>query len=143
MSKVVNINTYRHKKKHPGQMNYDATFEVKDKLEIAAAIIDELFLQAEECIRECGFNPADFTIIEETARDCLAADLNEFFDGGEEVLNIMYDAEIDGVRYTVDATAQVTGDGVSFDVMFLKQDGGEWLEYVDGHWVKGPGADFI
>ena len=143
MGKVVNINTYRHKKKHPGQMNYDATFEVKDKLEIAAAIIDELFLQAEECIRECGFNPADFTILEQTARDCLAADLNEFFASGEETLSLTYEAVIGGIRYAVVSDACADGDEVEFTTTFVKWDGDEWLEYADDSWHQGPGPDFI
>ena len=130
MSKVININTYRKRKIHSGQMDYEATAAVKDKFEIAAGIIDELFLCAEDRIRECGFEPSAFRLDKESAKGCLYADLNEFFAGGEETLSLTYEAVIGGVRYAVVST-------------FVKWNGEEWLEYADGNWAQGPGPDFV
>ena len=143
MSKVININTYRKRKIHSGQRDYEATAAVKDKFEIAAGIIDELFLCAEDCIRECGFEPSAFTLDKESAKGCLYADLNEFFAGGEETLSLTYEAVIGGVRYAVVSDACADGEEVEFNTTFVKWDGEEWLEYADGNWVQGPGPDFV
>lgn len=143
MSKVININTYRNKKKHSGQMDYDATAAVKDKFEIAAALIDELFLCAEECIRESGFDPSAFTLNEESAKGCLYTDLNEFFAGGEETLSLTYEAVIGGIRYAVVSDACADSDEVEFNTVLVKWDGEEWLEYANGSWHQGPGPDFV
>lgn len=143
MSKIVNISSYRNRTKRTGQMEYEATWEVRDKFEIAACVIDELFLCAEDCIRSCGFEPGDFSLIDETARGCLYADLNEFFAGGEETLSLTYDACVGGVRYAVVAEAGVDKEEIYFDTTFVKWDGEEWLEYVDGRWEQGPGPNFV
>lgn len=143
MSKIINISSYRKRKKLSGQMDYESTWAIRDKFEIAACIIDELFLSAEDYIKDCGFEPASFSLIDDTARGCLFADLNEFFEGGEETLSLTYDANIGGIRYAVVSDASVSGNEIYFETTFVKWDGEEWLEYADGHWVQGPGPDFV
>ena len=143
MSKVISISSYRKQKTHPKQMDYESTWAIKDKFELASCIIDELFLAAEECIRDCGFNPADFSLDDKAAKSCLSTDLNEFFEGGEEALELTYTANIDGTRYAVVSDASVEGEDVLFNTAFVKWNGREWLEYADGRWGQGPGSNFI
>lgn len=143
MSKVINISSYRKRKNLTGQMDYESTWAVRDKFEIAACIVDELFISAEEYIRDCGFDPAVFSLVDDTARGCLYADLNEFYEGGEETLSLAYDAVVGGVRYAVVADASVSDDEIYFNTIFVKWDGEEWLEYADGNWIQGPGPDFV
>ena len=143
MSKVINISSYRKRKNLTGQMDYESTWAVRDKFEIAACIIDELFLCAEDRIRECGFEPSAFRLDKESAKGCLYADLNEFFAGGEETLSLTYEAVIGGVRYAVVSDACADGEEVEFNTTFVKWDGEEWLEYADGNWAQGPGPDFV
>ena len=143
MGVSINLNAYRRRKQHSGQLHYEETANIKEKYEIATAIIDELFVQAEKSILECGFNPADFELIDEYADELLKADLGEFFAGGEEALSLAYKAKVDGVYYAVDSFASIEGDYVIVDTVFVKYDGSEWLAYEDGAWVQGPGPDFI
>ena len=143
MSVSINFNAYRRRKKHSGQLHYEETADIKEKYEIVAAIIDELFVQAEKCILESGFNPADFELIDEYSDNILKLDLGEFFDGGEEALSLAYKATVDGVDYAVESSANSDGEGAIFNATFVKYDGSEWLAYEDGIWVQGPGSDFI
>ena len=76
-------------------------------------------------------------------KGCLYADLNEFYEGGEETLSLAYDAVVGGVRYAVVADASVSDDEIYFNTIFVKWDGEEWLEYADGNWIQGPGPDFV
>ena len=141
MGKTININTYRKRRRHSGQLDYEETADIKEKYEIAAAIIDELFVRAERCILESGFNPADFNLVNEFVDDILRADLGEFFVGGEEALFLAYKATVKGIAYYVDSLANVDGENVIFDTTFVKDDGNERLAYEDGRWVPGPVAD--
>lgn len=138
MGKTVSIDTYRIHKQHTGLLDYGETAEIRERYEIVAAIIDELFVQAEECILECGFNPADFSIIYEFADDLLGADLIEVFDKGTETLILAYKTSIDGVEYSVNSSARVDGDNVCYDTEFIRFDDRGWFLYKDGSWVLAP-----
>ncbi len=141
MGNTININTYRKHRRYSGQLDYEETAGIKEKYEIAAAIIDELFVRAEKCILESGFNPADFDLVNEFTDDILRADLGEFFAGGEEALFLAYKANVDGISYYVESLANIDGEDVVFDTTFIKDDGNERLAYEDGKWIQGPDVD--
>ena len=144
-SKIINLEEIRKMKKNliPNHMSYNSTDVIRDRFVMASYIIDMLFIEAEDYLKYAGFNPEDFSLIEEYGKACLAADLNEFFAGGEEALCLAYEAYIDGTRYCVVVSAMVSGNEVSADSVIVKWDGKEWLARNGDFWERGPGADYI
>ncbi len=145
MGKVVDFESILKdsKKLKRSKLDYESLDHYRGLLEVQLGIMDMLFEETEELIRENNFYPEVFTLVEDSAEHFLTADLPEFFDGGEESLDLSYETVIGGVRYRTYAVASVYGDIVSIDSMFLMWDGTEWLVRSDDEWERGPGADFF
>ena len=146
ITKVINLDDFRKKpKRGVGQMNYDATYEVKDRFDMATYVVDYLFGEAEDSIKEAGLNPTKFSLIPEYAQKCLATDLDRFFNGDEEAMVLAYQAVIDAQRYVVVVEAMVEEDIFEIESTVVKWDGKTWLAYnfTNGLWEEGPGSDFV
>lgn len=146
MGKIIGFDTVRNapKNRKGGLLNYARIAEYKDLLEVYVCLMDELFINTEEMLRELHFDPRLFTLVEDSAKMFLSADLLEFYSGGEESLYLSFEATIDNVLYRTYAATWCDGsDMLDFEYMLLKWDGTEWLAYSDRGWERGPGADFF
>ena len=81
---------------------------------------------------------------ERSVREYLASNLDEFYSGGEESLDLVYQGVIDGVEYRIIVSAQMEGEDMYLEPMLMRWNGKEWLHSDwQGGWFQGPGADFF
>ncbi len=147
MGKIVNIQEFKSRidKGNPRSksLSYEATGRLIDKFELCSCMITELHLIIEEAISETGLNPGEFHMSQKAENEVLSLNISELFAGGEEALQMTFEAMINGTRYVAVGDAAISGEDISFDCIVVKWNGVEWLVYEDGSWVPGPGSDFI
>lgn len=143
--KIIRISDFQKMQQNKHKyMPYEDTDFIRSRFVLASCIVDTLFVEAENLIREVNFNPADFTLIQKTGKDCLSTNLKEFFEGGEESMSLAFETTIAGVRYVALETATISNDDtVEIEGYFLKWDETEWLLYDNEEWIVGLGPDFI
>lgn len=108
------IEIYRGSRKHPKRMSYDATWEIKDRFKAMSKIIDELFLLAEKYINAQALPAGEFILDEDSAQQCLKTDLNRFFNGQTDGIELRYTAELGNDTFTIVAKANVNDDKVFY-----------------------------
>lgn len=110
------IEIYRGSRKHPKRMSYDATWEIKDRFKAMSKIIDELFLLAEKYINAQALPAGEFILDEDSAQQCLKTDLNRFFSGQTDGIELRYTAELGNDTLTIAAKANVNDNKVLYEV---------------------------
>ena len=150
MDKIVNLQEFKNFKKrnikevmHSNCLPYDSTDRLRDRFELCSYMISELHIIIEKAISKTGISPSEFHMSQKAENETLSLNISELFAGGEESLQMTFEAMIDGIRYAAVGDATIIGENVSFDCVVVKWDGVEWLAYENGEWSSGPGNDFI
>mgnify|MGYP007101835533 CR=1 FL=1 len=145
MGKVLKLSDLH--KKEPKQTTTDNTsllWRCKAKLLDAAFLLDELESLAMTSLHDYGFDEKQFHLTERSVQDYLASDLEEFYSGGEESLDLGYQGFVDSVMYRILVSAQMEGEDMYLEPMLLRWNGTEWLHSDwQGGWFQGAGADFF
>lgn len=110
------IEIYRGSSKHPKRMHYEATWEIKDRFKAMSKIIDELFLLAEKYVNAQALPAGEFILDEDSAQQCLKTDLNRFFNGQTDGIELRYTAELGNDTLTIVAKANVNDDKIFYEV---------------------------
>lgn len=110
------IEIYRGSSKHPKRMHYEATWEIKDRFKAMSKIIDELFLLAEKYVNAQALPAGEFILDEDSAQQCLKTDLNRFFNGQTDGIELRYTAELGSDMLTIVAKANVNDDKVFYEI---------------------------
>ena len=97
-------------------MRYEATWEIKDRFKAMSKIIDELFLLAEKYANAQALPAGEFILDEDSAQQCLKTDLNRFFNGQTDGIELRYTAELGNDTLTIVAKANVNDDKVFYEV---------------------------
>ena len=150
MDKIVNLQEFKNYKKrnikevmHSNCLPYDSTDRLRDRFELCSYMISELHIIIEKAITKTGISPSEFRMSQKAENETLSLNISELFAGGEESLQMTFEAMIDGIRYAAVGDATIIGENVSFDCVVVKWNGVEWLAYENGDWISGPGNDFI
>lgn len=145
MGKIIDFNSFRDATGKPrsAALSYEGIQHYRELLDMQLNILDELFHDTEEMLREYHFDPGAFSLLEGSIRGFMATDLQEFYDGGDESIALSYEASIKGVRYRTFACSTLDGDFIQFEYLLLKWDGEEWLLRTDDGWTKGIGPSFF
>ena len=145
MGKVLKLSDLR--KNEPKRTEPDDTsllWRCKAKLLDAAFLLDELETLAMSSLHDYGFDEKQFHLMERSVQEYLASDLGEFYSGGEESLDLVYQGFVDGVEYRILVSAQMEGEDMYLEPMLLRWNRQEWLHSDwQGGWFQGPGTDFF
>ncbi|MCD7762444.1 MAG: hypothetical protein LUI14_04450 [Lachnospiraceae bacterium] len=146
MEKIVSFDSIRKKKSVQGTfLPYDDLDYYNGLLVVQTGIMEELFLETENMLRELGYDASVFSLDKKSAEEFVRTDMNAFAAGDMENLYLIFSADIQGVQYKTYSVANCDNGEVEMETMLLKRDDelGEWLFYDGDSWQQGPGNNLV
>lgn len=119
-------------------MDYEETSHVADYFLLIADIIEAMFMDIEDIIKQAGLNPAEFTLMPDSEKDFLSTNFYRFLVEQNQVIVLGYQANIDGFYYNASAYAVLDGDNASVEGAICKcnNDDTYLFNFSNGLWEK-------
>ena len=123
--KIVDINKFRKQRKNKmhyknGFMDFEETSHIVDCFLLIADIVEAMFMDIEDIIKQAGLNPAEFSLMPDSEKDFLSTNFYRFLKEQNQVIVLGYQATIDGFYYNASAYAVLDGDNAAVEGAICK-----------------------
>lgn len=148
-SRIIDVDKFRKRKENKinfknSFMDYEETSQLAELFLLMSDIIESMFMDIEDIIKQAGLNPAEFTLMPDCEKDFLSVNYYKFFMEHNQAVVLSYQANIDEYYYNASAYAVIDEDNAVVEGAICKCDDEHTYLYnfSTGAWEECDGEEF-